>query len=73
MADKGIDVWPTGTRIIFLDAQIGGIITQLRIQEKYVDYNIAYWHNGDRKTAWCEAKEFTVKNGEKVRVGFRSP
>jgi hypothetical protein len=37
----------------------------------YLTYEVAWWHDGDRLTAWVEA--FEVEGvGPKVRVGFHA-
>lgn len=39
----------------------------------YLTYEVAWWTEGERMTAWVEAFELDEAPPERLRVGFRGP
>ncbi len=78
MNDEVIEVYPVGTLVHFTTgiidkADVTGTITTVRLQGRdYVDYEVSFWNNGDRKTAWVHPSEFTATQQSTARIGFKN-
>lgn len=67
-----MELYPIKTKVqINLNHACDGIITAINIRAGYIQYEIAYFLNGEYKAIWLQDFEFTVVNGEKQRIGFK--
>jgi hypothetical protein len=48
-------------QVRILPLSCDGFIEQLLVSEKGKQYQVSYWFNGDRKTAWCFSRELEAK------------
>jgi hypothetical protein len=48
-----------------------GIITCLSIRYNNVSYEVSYFNNGEYKQVWLVEDEFTLTNGDRIKIGFK--
>lgn len=63
---------PCGTEIVTKIGNIRAIITGVCIRFEKVQYEVAYFLNGDRKEVWLDEREFTTE-AKKQTIGFARP
>jgi len=52
-------------------SQAEAVVTGISIRFGRASYELSYYHNGECKTVWCDESEFTVGDGNKMRIGFK--
>jgi len=68
---KTIEVLAIGTVVEFIDGGTKAIVTQVCIQvDNRVSYEVAWWSNGSRTTAWVSTVEITHATGQRQKIGF---
>lgn len=72
MSRKAVRVIPPGSKVGLPAAGIAdAAVLTVQIRDGgYTTYEVAWWSDGDRLTAWVEAFEVEFP-GPRVRVGFR--
>lgn len=70
---EGLDVLGPGTPVKVGEGQIPAVVVSVSIHwGPHVTYEVAWWANGERHTAWCEDWELARIEGVDgaERVGF---
>jgi hypothetical protein len=65
-----ISIYPCGTEVAIKGLEKKGTIVSISIQFNRSSYEVAYFHDGSRKTCWLDECEFTTGPKEKQAVGF---
>ncbi len=68
---KNYNVLPPGAKVYLMVGEAPATVTAVQLREDGVRYEVAYWHNGERKTAWLTEAEVESKARRK-HVGFRT-
>lgn len=71
---KTVTVLAPGQRVAVPDADLTGVLVlSVAIRgETEVQYEVAYWKNGERKTTWADSREVTPDaNGAALVIGFK--
>lgn len=64
-----IQVYPVGAKV-YAYGEHATVVSVCVGANDHVTYNVAYFHNGDRKTMWVEECEVTPSAPERLRIGF---
>ncbi len=67
-----MDLLNCGTAVETNNGKIKATITGITIRFAAVAYELSYFHNGKKEEVWCNESEFTVTNGIKLQVGFKT-
>lgn len=66
-----MEVVNCGAKVHINLSQAEAIVTEISIRFGRASYGLNYYHNGESKTVWCDESEFTVDDGNKIRIGFK--
>ena len=75
MSNKNVSIIPSGSRVITKIGKVEAITTSVSVSGSLNDnisYRIAYFHNGEHKSAWVESFEIEVKEDNSKPMGFNN-
>jgi hypothetical protein len=62
-----------GTRVVIIGTEIKALITGVSARgEDYIQYDIVWWANGERKTEWVHSFEIEPYKDNSKPAGFKS-
>jgi hypothetical protein len=62
-----------GTRVVIIGTEIKALITGVSARgEDYIQYDIVWWANGERKTEWVFSFEIEPYNDNSKPAGFKN-
>lgn len=64
-------LYKCGTKVITEIGKIEAIVTCISIRNDKALYELAWFHNGEYRTAFVSENEFTVENKERQKIGFK--
>ena len=70
---KPLTVYAPGTRVRLVTPDIADAeVTAVTVRAgPSIVYEVAWWRDGDRLSAWVEASEVGAGSGDRLRIGFR--
>lgn len=66
-----IEVYECGTWVTTKIGNICAIITANCVRFEKVQYELSYFHNGERKEVWVDEREFSTDANKKPLIGFK--
>ena len=69
------NIIPNGKQVKFTTGGIKATVIGVCVrgeQSQSIEYEVAYWHNGDRKTQWVNSFEVELKQDNSKPMGFSS-
>jgi hypothetical protein len=65
-----MNIYKYGTKIIFNDGDIKGIIIGVIIRDKHIEYEIAYFLNSIHYVQWFCEHEFKADTKKNMAIGY---